>query len=70
MVLVGSQEDFDYDVVAEMVFESEEAFKAFYTLLQTEENAKTIDEDEKTFLDRGRIRVVVAGEAEVMERRA
>ncbi|OLN94351.1 hypothetical protein CCHL11_02945 [Colletotrichum chlorophyti] len=67
-VLVGSQEDFDYDVVAEMVFEDEAAFGAFCGVLAEEENARRIDEDEKTFLDRSRCRVVVLGETDVTVR--
>ena len=31
-VLVGAQEDLDYDAIAELVFEDEDAFKAFYAV--------------------------------------
>ncbi len=68
-VLVGSQTDFDYDVLAEMIFEAEETWKAFYDTLCIEENAKWIEEDEKNFFDRTRVRVVVLGETEITERK-
>ncbi|KAI1137499.1 EthD domain-containing protein [Hypoxylon sp. FL0543] len=68
-VIVGSQADFDYDVLAEMVFESEEAYKAFVEILNREENAKWIEEDEKKFFDRKRVRLVVLGDIEVTERK-
>ncbi|KAI0847025.1 EthD domain-containing protein [Daldinia vernicosa] len=68
-VIAGSQEDFDFDVIAEMVFESEEIFKGFYEIVTKEDNAKVIDEDEKKFFDRKRVRVVVLGETEVTERK-
>lgn len=68
-VIAGSQEDFDFDVVAEMVFESEEIFKGFYEIVSKEDNAKIIDEDEKKFFDRERVRVVVLGETEVTKRK-
>ncbi|KAI0839524.1 EthD domain-containing protein [Hypoxylon sp. FL0890] len=68
-VVVGSQADFDYDVLAEMVFESEDVCKAFFEILSREENAKWIEEDEKKFFDRKRVRVVVLGDTEVTERK-
>ncbi|KAI0107985.1 EthD domain-containing protein [Hypoxylon sp. NC0597] len=68
-VIVGSQADFDYDVLAEMVFESEEVYQAFYKVLTREENAKWIEEDEKKFFDRTRVRIVVLGDTEVTERK-
>ncbi|KAI0108098.1 EthD domain-containing protein [Daldinia grandis] len=68
-VIAGSQEDFDFDVVAEMVFENEEVFDGFYEMVSNEDNSKIIDEDEKRFFDRKRVRVVVLGETEVTERK-
>ncbi|KAI1772786.1 hypothetical protein F4818DRAFT_139720 [Hypoxylon cercidicola] len=68
-VLVGSQDDFDYDVLAEMVFESKEAWKRFYEILSIEGNAKWIQEDESHFFDRRRVKVVVLGETKVTERK-
>ncbi|KAI1800001.1 hypothetical protein F4811DRAFT_557243 [Daldinia bambusicola] len=67
-VMAGSQQDIDFDVVAEIAFESEDAYNKFYEILTEEENAKIIEEDEKDFFDRGRVRVVVLGETEVTER--
>ncbi|KAI6089619.1 EthD domain-containing protein [Hypoxylon rubiginosum] len=68
-VLLGSQANFDYDVLAEMVFEDEEAWKGFCEVLGQERNAKWIEEDEKNFYDRSRGGVVVLGEVEVTERK-
>lgn len=67
-VIVGSQADFDFDVVAEMVFEHEDAFKKFAEILLREENAKIVDEDERKFFDRERVRMVVLGGIDVLER--
>jgi hypothetical protein len=69
-VLQGSQDDFDYDCLVEMVFESEEVYKAFAGTVSTGENAKKIDEDEKGFFDRQRVKVVVLGDTDVTERKA
>ncbi|KAI1392804.1 EthD domain-containing protein [Hypoxylon trugodes] len=69
-VIVGPQADFDYDVLAEMVFENEDAAKKFYGILGEEENAKWIEQDESGFFDRNRVRLVVLGEVEVTERKA
>ncbi|OTA95936.1 hypothetical protein M434DRAFT_393388 [Hypoxylon sp. CO27-5] len=68
-VIVGSQADFDYDVIAEMVFESEEVYEGFVEVLTKEDNAKWIEEDEKKFFDRARVRIVVLGDTEVTERK-
>lgn len=69
MVYVGSQAYFDYDVLAEMVFENEDAWKMFYDTLGEEENAKWIEQDESNFFDRDRVKVVVLGKTEVTERK-
>ncbi|KAI1409884.1 hypothetical protein F5Y13DRAFT_169163 [Hypoxylon sp. FL1857] len=68
-VIVGSQADFDYDVLAEMVFENEEVYKGFVEVVTKEENAKWIEEDEKKFFDRKRVRIVVLGDTEVTQRK-
>ncbi|KAK7743076.1 hypothetical protein SLS62_010708 [Diatrype stigma] len=67
-VFAGSQADVDYDVLAEMAFESEDAFRAFVAILREEENARAIEEDEKHFFDRSRVRTVLLGETDVTVR--
>lgn len=61
-VLVGTQADFGYDAFAELVFEDEGKFRAFFGRVSEPEAAKQIAADEEKFLDRGRMRVVVGGE--------
>jgi len=61
-VLAGDQSDFEYDVISELTFESEDAFKEFFAKYQSEEIAAAIGEDEERFLDSGKLRAVVLGE--------
>lgn len=67
-VLVGTQEDFTYDGIAELVFENEVAFHTFMAKMGEEENAKRISEDEERFIVRERMRAVVKGGTEVTGR--
>ncbi|KAI1815211.1 EthD domain-containing protein [Poronia punctata] len=62
VVLLGSQAEFDYDCVATLQYDSEDAFKAFYETIQKPENWSRIIEDEENFLDRSQTRVVVLGD--------
>ncbi|UNI24092.1 hypothetical protein JDV02_009868 [Purpureocillium takamizusanense] len=61
-VLVGEQADFAYDVISELTFADEDAFRVFFAQYQSEEVAAEIREDEERFLDVGRLRAVVLGE--------
>ncbi|KAI0421865.1 EthD domain-containing protein [Xylaria grammica] len=61
-VLIGSQEDFDYDAFAELTFEDETAFQTFFAIIQQPENAAKIAADEEKFLDRSRTPAVVLGD--------
>lgn len=63
-VLVGTQEDFEYDVISELTFEDESAFRAFFGKYQSEEIAAAIQEDETQFLDSARMKAVVVGHVE------
>ena len=60
-VLVGSQEDFEYDAIAELVFRDEEHFRVFMEVMGRKEAAESIAKDEEAFLDRGRLWVVAVG---------
>ncbi|KAI1811965.1 EthD domain-containing protein [Poronia punctata] len=61
-VLIGSQEEFDYDAFAELTFEDAGAFQTFFGHMQQPDIAAKIAEDEDEFLDRARMTVVVLGE--------
>ncbi|KAI1262261.1 EthD domain-containing protein [Xylariaceae sp. FL1019] len=67
-VVIGTQEEFDYDAFAELSFEDEAAFQTFFALTQQPDNAAQIAEDEQKFLDRARMTVVLAGETTVTKR--
>ena len=61
-VLVGTQADFEYDAFAELTFDDEAAFQAFFARVGQGKAAEKIAEDEEKFLDRGKMRVVVVRE--------
>ncbi|KAI1119241.1 EthD domain-containing protein [Nemania sp. NC0429] len=61
-VYVGTQADFDYDVVVTIDFKDEAAFRAHYEFVQRPEIAATIAADEERFLDRTQTRAAVLGE--------
>lgn len=61
-VLIGSQSDFDYDAIAELIFKDEGAFQAFFAKVSEPEAAAKIAKDEEQFLDRTRMKVVVLGD--------
>ena len=67
-VFTGTQDDFDYDVVSELVFESQDAFQAFFAKYQDPELAVTITEDESAFLDSAKMRAVLLGETTTTKR--
>ncbi|KAF2705618.1 hypothetical protein K504DRAFT_460331 [Pleomassaria siparia CBS 279.74] len=68
-VLLGGQEDFSYDGIAELVFEDEDAFHTFFASVSAPEAAASIAEDEDRFIVREKTRAVVAGETSVTARR-
>lgn len=63
-VLAGTQADFDYDATAELIFEDEAAFGAFFASVSKDE----VVEDEKKFLDRDKMRAVAMGDAHITSR--
>lgn len=54
-VLVGTQEDFTYDALAELKFKDEEAFQIFFAKCGAPEVAAQVAEDEKMFLQRSKM---------------
>ncbi|KAI1381210.1 EthD domain-containing protein [Hypoxylon crocopeplum] len=67
-VLLGSQADFDYDVIGELVFTDAAAFQTFMGLTHAPENAARVAADEEKFLDRSQLRVVALGATEVTKK--
>jgi EthD domain len=64
-VLLGSQADFDYDAIAELVFLDQGAFQAFFARVSEPANAQKLAEDEDLFLDRSRMTAVALGDTVV-----
>lgn len=62
LMLRGDAQDIDYDCVAEMTFENERAFHAFYKRVYEKDVAAKLAADETKFLELGKTRVVVVGE--------
>ena len=58
-VLVGTQADFEYDAIAELVFDDETGFLTFSAKMAEKEAAEQIAKDEEAFLDRARMTAVV-----------
>lgn len=65
VVLVGTPADFEYDAFAELVFDDETAFQAFFACVSQVEAAGRIAEDEEKFLDRAKMRVVLVDDCTV-----
>ena len=62
LLLRGDAQDIDYDCIADMTFESENNFRAFYKKIYEQDVAKVLAADETLFLEVGKTRVVVVGE--------
>ncbi|KAJ4243854.1 hypothetical protein NW762_014734 [Fusarium torreyae] len=60
-VLVGTQDQFTYDVVSELVFAEKADFEAFFAKYKDPEVAPIIQEDEKDFLDASNMTAVILG---------
>lgn len=67
-VLVGTQLDFEYDAIAELKFDNETAFQAFFSRVNEPEAARRIAQDEDQFLDRAKLRAVVLERTTVTKR--
>ncbi|KAL8641390.1 MAG: hypothetical protein Q9226_008641 [Calogaya cf. arnoldii] len=66
-VVVGCQTDFEYDVIGELSFENEDAWKAFYAKISEKEVAEKIAEDEERFLEK--MKAVVLSDCVVTNRK-
>jgi hypothetical protein len=62
LTLRGIQQERDYDGVAEMTFETKQAFQDFYSAIYEKGTAAKLAEDEGHFLDAGKFEAVVVGE--------
>ena len=67
-ILVGAQEDFTYDGIAELVFPDEAAFHKFFAIVSEPEAAARIAADEEAFIVREKMKAVVLGETSVTTR--
>ncbi|KAI1128711.1 EthD domain-containing protein [Nemania abortiva] len=61
-VFLGTQADFDYDVVVTLEFKDEATFQAHLDYIQQPDIAAIIAADEERFLDRSQTRAAVLGE--------
>lgn len=61
-VLIGAQSDFEYDAIAELIFDDESAFQTFMGIVSQQEAAERIAKDEEMFLNRPKMKVVVLGD--------
>ena len=61
-VLVGTQQDFQYDAFAELIFEDAVKFQTFMGIVSQGEAKEALARDEEMFLDRARLTAVVVGE--------
>jgi len=61
-VMMGNPTSMDYDSVAELTFESVEAFQKFFGTVSQPETAAKLAADEELFLDRPRMKVCVVSE--------
>lgn len=68
MVIIGTQQDFEYDAIAELMFANQTAFQAFLNRVSQPEVAQKIANDEDRFIDRARLRAVVLGSTTVTRR--
>lgn len=67
-VLLGTQEDFTYDGIAELVFQDEQAFQTFFAIVSDLESAAKIAADEEAFIVREKTKAVVNGDTSVTSR--
>ncbi|KAI1178093.1 EthD domain-containing protein [Nemania sp. FL0916] len=67
-VLIGAQEEFDYDAITEMTFEDEAGFKTFVAITKQPKNAARIAAEEDSWLDRARMTIVLKEDTAVRKR--
>ena len=64
----GTAEEIDIDAVFTLDFDDEAACKKFVEIINQEDAKQKLAADEEMFLDRGKLRAVVQGEVNVIER--
>lgn len=67
-VFAGTPNDFDYDVLATLIFEDTIAFEAFHARLREPEVASKLAEDEERFMDRQKLKVAAVDQPLVSTR--
>jgi len=63
--MVGTQADFEYDCIAEVVFDEAEGFRKFFACVNEPGNVEKVKKDEELFTDGAKMRAVVVGECVV-----
>jgi pyoverdine/dityrosine biosynthesis protein Dit1 len=61
VILSGTQENFDYDALTEMVFEDEVTLQSFFGFMNAPGVKETIDADCAKFMDLTKVQLVVLG---------
>ncbi|KAH8703068.1 EthD domain-containing protein [Talaromyces proteolyticus] len=61
-VVLGDDQDFEYDALTIVTFKDQEHMNRFYAKIGTPEAKKEIEEDEARFLDRTRLKVILIGD--------
>lgn len=61
-VIIGSQDAFPYDAVAELTFTDQAAFQAFGAKMMSPPASEELAVDEEGFLDRPKLQIVVLGD--------
>ena len=69
-VLIGTQQDFDFDAAAQLVFEDEAAFRKFMAKANDPEVQRKLEEDDEKFTDRTKTRAVALRDICVTKRAA
>lgn len=62
LMLRGTSEDVEYDVLTQMTWDTEQQFQKFYKAIYETTAAARLAEDEEHFLDPGKLRAIVVGD--------
>jgi hypothetical protein len=60
--LVGTEADFEFDAIAELLFDDKAASDEFFKLINAKEALETRVKEEEMFLDRSKIKAIVVGD--------
>lgn len=61
-IFVGGQDRFGYDAICELVFSDQEALQKFHAKTSTPDAKAALEADEKSFLDREKLKIVMLGD--------